>query len=150
MKLTEVLNPKQLVGDTKVPLWLLSPIAKAHWAIAQFCGMLKYGAWNWRATGIRVSTYLSAMQRHMDRYMSGERCDPIDNTHHMGNVMACAALILDAEAAGKLIDDRPPSVPVDEAYDEIMAAMKKLREKYADKTPRHFTIADTDGIKEAA
>jgi hypothetical protein len=143
-------NPKQAAGDTKVPLWLCSAIAKAHWALAQFAGLLKYGAWNWRIAGIQVSTYLSAMQRHIDRYAGGERLDPVDGTHHMGNVMACAALILDAEAAGKLIDDRPPIVDVAPTYDEVQKAMAVLRAAYKDKDPRHFTIADTQPIEKAA
>jgi hypothetical protein len=39
-------NPKDAVAVAKIPLWLLSPFAKAHWALAQFAGMCKYGAWN--------------------------------------------------------------------------------------------------------
>lgn len=137
-------NPKDSIGDKKVPLALLSPIAKAHWAAAQFSGMVKYGAWNWRAAGIRASVYLSAAQRHLDAYLSGERYDPIDGTHHLGNLMACAAILLDAEAAGKVTDDRPPSVGIRSTYAEVEAAMQRMREQYADKAPRHYTIADTE------
>jgi hypothetical protein len=136
-------NPKDLIGDKKLPLWLLSPIAKAHWALAQFCGMIKYGAWNWRAAGVRKSVYLSAIQRHFDGYLSGETYDPADGTHHLGNIMACCAILLDAEAAGKITDDRPPSVDMRPTYAECETLMATLREKYADKLPRHFTIADT-------
>src|ERR1700674_131625 len=102
-------NPKDAVASNRIPLWLLSPIAKAHWALAQFAGMLKYGAWNWRSTGVRSSAYTSALSRHIDAYISGEEFDPVDGTKHLGNIMACAAILLDAEAAGKLTDDRPPS-----------------------------------------
>lgn len=138
-------NPKDELGDKKVPLWLCSPIAKAHWALAQFCGRIKYGAWNWRIAGVRSSIYLSAAQRHLDAYMSGERLDPVDGTHHLGNLMACAAILLDAEAAGKLIDDRPPSVGVRPAYAEVEATMARLREQYKEHAPRHYTIEDTEG-----
>lgn len=143
-------NPKDGIGDKKVPLWLLSPIAKAHWALGQFSGLMKYGAWNWRIAGVRTSVYLSAMERHMDKYKSGERYDAVDGTHHLGNIMACCAILLDAEAANKLNDDRPPSVGVQPAYSECEAMMAKLREQYADylpggsKAPRHYTIADTE------
>ena len=136
-------NPKDAIGDRKVPLALLSPVAKAHWSAAQFAGMVKYGAWNWRAAGIRTSVYLSAAQRHLDAYLSGERYDPIDGTHHLGNLMACAAILLDAEAAGKVTDDRPPSVDIRGAYTEVEAVMQQIRERYAEKAPRHYTIADT-------
>lgn len=140
-------NPKDAIGDTKVPLVLLSPIAKAHWSSAQHAGMVKYGSWNWRAAGVRASVYLSALQRHFDAYLSGEDCDPVDGTHHLGNIMACAAILLDAMAAGKLTDDRPPSVGVREVYARVEALMRQHKEAYADRAPKHFTIADTETQK---
>lgn len=132
-------NPKDAAAIAKVPLWLLSPIAKAHWALAQFAGFVKYQGWNWREAGIRNSVYLSAMQRHMDAYMSGEELDPIDGTHHLGNIMACAAIILDAKAAGKLNDDRPPVVDIRETYSMVELQMPKLKELYKDKPQGTFT-----------
>jgi hypothetical protein len=135
-------NPKDAIGDKKLPLWLCSPVAKIHWALAQFAGLIKYGAWNWRAAGIRKSIYLSAMQRHMDAYLSGEEFDPVDGTHHLGNIMACCAIILDAEAAGKCTDDRPPIVSHRPTLEWGEGLMAKLREQYPDKSPKHYTITD--------
>jgi hypothetical protein len=140
---TKDTNPKDAIGDKKIPLWLLSPIGSMHWAIAQFAGLIKYGAWNWRVAGVRSSIYVSAMRRHLDAYVSGEEFDPVDGSHHLGNIMACAAILLDAQAAGKLIDDRPPSVSLRASYAWGESIMAKLREQYIDKTPRHYTIADT-------
>ncbi len=137
-------NPKDAIGAKKPPLSICSPIAKAHWALAQFAGMVKYGAWNWRSAGVRTSIYLDAMERHIDAYKSGEELDPIDQTHHLGNIMACAAILLDAKEAGKLTDDRPPSVSVRRAYAFVEAGMARIRALYKDSTPRHFTIADTE------
>lgn len=137
-------NPKDLIGDKKVPMWLLSPIAKAYWAVAQFVGMTKYGAWNWRSAGVRASVYLSAMQRHMDAYMSGEEVDPIDQTPHLGHIMACAAILIDAKAAGKLTDDRPPSVSLRPAFKEVEEMMEIARKNYGHMTPKHYTIKDTE------
>lgn len=137
-------NPKDAIGATKVPLSLLSPIAKAAWALAQFCGMTKYGAWNWRKAGVRMSIYLDAIDRHRDGLLSGEWYDPVDGTAHLGNIMACCAIILDAHAAGKLIDDRPPSVDMRPMYAEVEARMPVLRRKYEHCKPRHYTIADTE------
>lgn len=142
---TKASNPKDVIGDTKLPLWLLSAVAKAHWALAQFAGMLKYGAWNWREAGVRYSVYLSAMLRHIDGIASGETVDPIDGTDHLGNIMACAAIILDARAAGKLIDDRPPCVDHRPVYKELEALMAKLRVQYADRNPTHHTIGGPTG-----
>lgn len=138
-------NPKDAIGDTKVPLWLLSPVAKAQWSLAQYAGMTKYGAWNWRKAGIRTSVYLSALERHLEAYKGGEQCDPVDGTHHLGNIMACAAIILDAEAAGKLTDDRPPSVEFRNTFEQVQKQMAVLKEKYKDMNPVHYTIKDTDG-----
>jgi hypothetical protein len=137
-------NPKDAAAVDRIPLWTLSPIAKAHWALAQFAGLLKYGSWNWRVAGVRSSVYLSALQRHLDAYTSGEETDPIDGTHHLGNIMACAAILLDAREAGKLTDDRPPSVSLRGAYASLQGLAKRLIAQYADRAPRHFTIADTE------
>lgn len=139
---TKLSNPKDAAGDSKVPLWLLSPIAKAKWALAQFAGMVKYGAWNWRVAGVRASTYSSAIQRHHDGWLSGEEFDPDDGTDHLANIMACCSLLIEAKAAGKLTDDRPPRVTHRAAYAEVQAQMAVLRKKYADKMPKHYTIED--------
>lgn len=139
---TKASNPKDSIGDTKVPLWLLSPIAKAHWALGQYAGMLKYGAWNWRKAGVRTSVYLSAMERHLEAYKSGEQHDPVDGSHHLGNIMACCAILLDADAAGMLTDDRPPSVGIRDTFKFVEHVMAKLKHQYADKNPKHYTIKD--------
>lgn len=135
-------NPKEAIGDKKVPMWLCSAIAKAHWAAAQFAGLMKYGAWNWRVAGVRTSTYISAMLRHIDRYANGERLDPVDGTHHLGNIMACAAILLEAEYLKKLNDDRSPQADLGDAFAEVEAIMARLKVQYADKNPHHHTILD--------
>lgn len=139
-------NPKDAVASAKLPLWLLSPIAKAHWAVAQAVGMVKYGAWNWRVSGVRNSIYLSAIQRHFDRYLSGQDYDPVDGQHNLGAIMACCAIILDAEEAGKLNDDRPPSVALQRTYDQMEAVFKQAidRANAAKLNPVHHTIKDTN------
>lgn len=137
-------NPKDQQAASKIPLSLCSPIAEAKWALAQFAGLTKYGAWNWRIAGVRSSVYLSAAKRHLAAYLSGEEVDPTDGTDHRGNVMACMAILIDAEAAGKLIDDRPPSVCLRPTYAQCEALMAQLCAQYADKNPRHYTIADTE------
>jgi len=132
-------NPKDAIGVLKVPLHMLSPVAKAQWALAQFVGNAKYGLANWRAAGVRSTVYLSAMQRHMDAYLSGEEFDPVDGTHHLGNVMACCAIILDAQAYGSLVDDRPMFVDIRPTYAQVEAQMKVIAEKYKDVKPTHYT-----------
>lgn len=139
-------NPKDAIGSMKAPLHLLSPIAELHWAHAQFVGNVKYGAWNFRAGGARVSVYIAAAKRHLAAYISGEEFDPVDGTHHLGNVMACMAIIFEAQACGKLTDDRPPSVTHRRALEYVEGQMKRVVEQYRDKDPRHFTIDDTEEL----
>lgn len=141
---TKASNPKDAIGDKKVPLALLSPIAKAYWSVAQFVGMVKYGAWNWRKAGVRSSVYISAIQRHIDAYASGEEVDPIDQTPHLGHIMACCAILIDAKAAGKLTDDRPPSVNLRNAYADVEVMMEVAKKNYGHMNPHHYTIAETE------
>jgi hypothetical protein len=143
---TKDTNPKDAIGDKKAPLHLCSPIAMLHWALAQFAGLLKYGAWNWRPSGVRASVYIAAIKRHTDAYTSGERLDPVDGSHHLGNVMACCAILLEAEAAGNLVDDRPPVVSHRSTLEFVEKQMEVLRTQYADRAPRHYTIADKDHL----
>lgn len=139
---TKDTNPKDAIADKKAPLHLLSPIAMLHWSLAQFAGLLKYGAWNWRPSGVRASVYIAAMKRHIDAYNSGEQFDPVDGSHHLGNVMACCAILLEAEAAGNLTDDRPPVVSHRSTLEFVEKQMEVLRAQYADRAPRHYAIAD--------
>lgn len=135
-------NPKDAIGLTKVPLHLLSPIVKAYASIAHYLGNVKYGAWNWRAGGARASVYVSALHRHVDRWWAGEEFDPADGTPHLANALCCLNIIIESKYDGKLIDDRPPSIDVDRAYQMVEELMPKIREKYKDLDPKHWTIAD--------
>ena len=135
-------NPKDAIGSTKVPLHLVSPIAKAFAAIGHFLGNVKYGAWNWRAGGARASVYRAALERHMDRWWSGEELDPVDGTPHLANALCCINILIETQYAGNMIDDRPPKVDVARAYEMVEDLMPKIRERYADKSPKDWTIAD--------
>lgn len=139
-------NPKDAIATDKLPLHLVSPIVKAYQAIAHYLGNVKYGAWNWRAAGARASVYRSALERHIDAWWEGEDIDPTDGTPHLANALACLNILIDAKHSGKLIDDRPPSRAGELAVvrREFEALMPKIRERYADKNPKHYTIADTD------
>ncbi len=146
---TKDTNPKDAAAVARVPLSIIPPVAKAHCAMAFFAGRLKYGSWNYLVAGVKASVYLDAAQRHLDAYNSGEELDPVDETHHLGNVMACCAILLAAKAAGKLVDDRPPSVGIRSAYTALEALAGKLAAKYGDRNPRHYTIADSAKDRDA-
>ncbi len=137
-------NPKDAVGISKLPMNLVSPIVKSYQAIAQFLGMVKYGAWNWRHGGARASIYKAALDRHIDAWWEGEELDPADGTPHLANALACISILIDAKHAGQLIDDRPPSNHQELARVrvEFEAMMVRIREQYKDMQPHHFTIAE--------
>lgn len=140
-------NPKDAIAGDKLPLHLVSPIVKAYQAISHFLGNVKYGAWNYRAGGARASVYKSALERHVDAWWEGEDYDPVDDTPHLANALACLNILIEAKHSQNLVDDRPPSRRDQLAAlrAEFEALMPRIRARYADKDPRHFTIADTEG-----
>lgn len=139
-------NPKDSVATYKIPMSLVSPIARLYQAIAHYLGNVKYGAHNFRAGGARASVYVSALHRHIDSWWEGQDNDPIDGTPHLANAIACINILIDAKHSGKLVDDRPPSRISEymRMRDEFEALMQKIHERYKDRDPRHYTIADTD------
>ena len=101
-------NPKTAQGVLKVPLHLVPPSAAHYLALAFKDGAAKYGPYNWRLKGVSASVYVSAARRHMDAFWDGEDLSPDALVHHLGHVMACCAILLDAASVGMLNDDRPP------------------------------------------
>lgn len=137
-------NPKDGIGVTKVPLHLVSGVVKAYQAIAHYLGNVKYGAWNYRACGARASVYRAGLERHMDKWWEGEELDPADGTPHLANALACINILIECSEGGNLVDDRPPSRDLNPLYARVEGMMQNIREKYADKNPKHYTIADND------
>ena len=146
---TKKSNPKDIIGSTKLPLSLLSGIAKIEWCLAQLEGALKYGTWNWRDAGVRTSIYLDALERHLEKFKNGEDRDPVTRAHHLGSIMACAAIILDADSVGKLTDDRPPRAPAAQLIDDAQKRVIHLLTLYGDEKPRNFTIEDSQWAPES-
>lgn len=137
-------NPKDRIGSNKLPLDLIPYTAQAHQALAHLDGAMKYGTWNWRIAGVRSSIYIAAVLRHVKRWEEGEECDAESGVHNLGHAIACLNILLDAQQVGKLVDDRPPSMPCVGAFqDDMNAEAKRIKERHADKAPYHFTIKDT-------
>lgn len=141
---TKDTNPKDAIGSTKLPMHLIPGTAKAVMAIAFLEGALKYGKYNWRVAGVRASIYADAMERHLEKWKNGEDCDPDTNVPHLGSIMACAAILIDAAICGKLTDDRPPEAPVSQQIDMLAEHVLYLQDLYADENPHQFTIEDTE------
>lgn len=103
------LDPKAVPGSKKIQVHLVPPSLIQAAANAYEQGAIKYGAYNWRESDeVRVSTYVAAAIRHLQAFQDGENMVP-DNpkAHHLGAVIASIGIIIDATAAGTLIDDRP-------------------------------------------
>lgn len=110
--MTASVNPKDAVGQKKAPLHLLPVAALAAEAAAFRDGVHKYGAANWRVSGVQASIYIAAALRHISLwYDGGEDVASDSKVKHLGHARACLGIVLDAEACGTLTDDRPPAVP---------------------------------------
>jgi hypothetical protein len=137
-------NPKQGVGSTQLPVGLVSPLLKAHIALAKHNGRGKYGLANFIGTEVLMSIYLDAIERHLDKLKMGEKFDPVDGVSHIGAIGASLDIILCAETAGTLIDDRPRSDGQLEAYYGLTPMVKKLTELHAKKHPYHYYARNKD------
>lgn len=100
-------NPKDRIGASKVDFSLIPTSAKIELALALMDGATKYGAYNWRVEPIQARTYISAAERHLEDFKESEEFDPVSLCHHLGHLMACAAILIDAIQQHTLVDDRP-------------------------------------------
>jgi hypothetical protein len=139
-------NPKDAIARAKVPLHLWPIAATMYGCWALFCGKTKYGSLNWRATPVLASVYYGALLRHAGRWWEGEDLDPDDGTPHLGNALACLAILIDAHVSGTLIDDRQfNGAGVIASLSSFNHLAPTLEAKYAEKNPKHYTIQDNAG-----
>ena len=139
-------NSKDAIGSGKLPLHLWPATATAMGCVGLANGALKYGRSNFREFGVRASIYVDACKRHIDAWFEGEEVDPDDGVPHLSAALACLAIIVDAEAAGKLNDDRNVQGGYRALVDRLTAHIPRLKTLHADKAPKHFTIADNEGV----
>ena len=134
-------NPKDVIAINKLPLHLWPETATAQGALGLLNGALKYGIVNWRKSGVRLSVYIDAFLRHGAAYAAGEEVDPDDGVPHLSAMLACLAIIVDARAHGKLVDDRcgGEASAFRRHVDELTAHVPRLKELHAAKSPVHYT-----------
>ena len=101
-------NPKDILATRKVALGLLPAAGRIYGALACAEGAKKYGPYNWRDKSVLISVYLDAIERHLLAIRDGEWKDPKSDIPHLGHIIAGAAIVLDANAVGKLVNDLPP------------------------------------------
>jgi hypothetical protein len=145
---TKATNPKDAIGGGKLPLDLVPDSLVAYAALSFLEGGLKYGKFNWRIAGVRVSIYIAAMRRHLMKYVNGEWADPQTRVPHLASVIACAGIILDAQLCNKLVDDRPPIHPTGEAIDGMIETIDHLKHLFDGHDPHQNTIEDSIWVPE--
>lgn len=102
-----------------------------------------------RSSPISASVYRGALDRHLKSWWNGEDKDPKTGVPHLASVIAGAAILLDAELAGKLMDDRPPKVPLGELMRDLEGEVARIRMMFAEHDPTHWTAANaTDAARQ--
>jgi len=99
-------NPKTAVGMTKPSTCRIPPVALLQLGAVMALGARKYGPFNWREKRVTTSVYADAIMRHFLAYLDGETADPESGEHPLAHVMACCAILIDAESLNTLNDDR--------------------------------------------
>ena len=135
-------NPKTIHGAAKLPLHLVPAAGVIHEAAAFADGAAKYGPYNWRERRVSTTTYIAAAKRHLEAWFNGEEydtapgeeydpvsgemraCDFGSGVHHLGHARACLGIILDAQCAGTLNDDRPPKAPIADLMHTLTRAIE--------------------------
>jgi len=133
-------NPKDLIGSNKLPLHLWPTTASALGCLGLLDGALKYGRSNFRRIGIRASVYYDACRRHLDKWFEGEDTDRDSGLPHLAHALACIAIIVDADAAGKMNDDRMTPGGYLKMVESLTPHVRRLRAMHAGKNPIHYTI----------
>lgn len=107
MKAVPDTNPKSRFGTSKPGISSIPPVALLHCGRAMDDGVQKYGLTNWREHQVSASVYYDAAFRHLASWWDGEQLAADSKVHHLGHVMACCAILLDAEHTNSLNNDRP-------------------------------------------
>lgn len=100
-------NPKAIYGRAKPSLGLFPSAALIECAEVFQSGANKYGLANWRKDPVESMTYVHAALRHIFKWVDGQDVDEESGSHELAHAIACLAILIDAEAVYRLIDDRP-------------------------------------------
>jgi len=129
---TKNTNPKDACGIKKVPSWFIPTRPLLMVGLAMMEGARKYGAFNWRKAGVRMSVYYDAIKRHLDSWKEGEDIDPDSEVHHLIKAAACCFVVMDSILMGNCTDDRPIRYPNGLNIKDLNEIAAKLIEKYPD------------------
>lgn len=143
--MNDTFNPKDAAGRAKLPLHLWPTTASAAGCLGFREGELKYGRNNFRGADVAASVYVAAAKRHIDAWFEGEDNTADYGTPHLGNALACLAILVDAQVNGSLIDDRNFTREPG-AYEDFVAEMTRISAQLTSKLghmrPKHWDRRD--------
>jgi hypothetical protein len=99
------MQPAFKLDQGKEPMALLSPEALIQLTKVLEFGAKKYSANGWR-TGMSYTRILSALLRHVFRYLAGETVDPETGLSHIAHAMCNCMFLLEYEKSHPEFDDR--------------------------------------------
>lgn len=137
-------NPKDDVATSRLDLSLFPATARAYGALAMTEGDLKYGGFNYRTAGVRVSIYYAAANRHLDKWFNGEWADSKTQVPHLASALACISVIIDGIECGNVTDDRPPTCDVASLLDDMEDKVKHLQKLFPDGPGRHTATQNNE------
>ena len=82
-----------------------------------------------------------AAMRHLMSWWEGEDTDPDSGMSHVTKAITSLVVLRDAMIQGMCTDDRPPRSA--EFYARLNTLAAEVLARHADKSPRHYTIADS-------
>lgn len=134
-------NPKDAIGIRKAPMSTVPAAVLAEVGVAMLEGACKYGRSNFRIAGVRASVYYDATMRHLMSWWEGEDTDPDSGMSHVTKAITSLVVLRDAMIQDMCTDDRPPRSA--EFYARLNTLAAEVLARHADKSPRHYTIADS-------
>lgn len=140
MSETKATNPKDLVGSTKIPMYLWPNTATIYGCLALFDGAGKYGRSNYRVLGVKSSVYYSALRRHLDSWFEGEDCASDSGLPHLAHALADLAILVEATEMGILIDDRMYPGAFNEMLKKYEPMVQKIIDRHANKQVVHYDL----------
>lgn len=151
---TKATNPKDGAANGRVPLHLVPDTLVLYAAMAFAEGDSKYIGYNFRVAGVRAMVYVSALRRHLMRYVNGEWADKKTGVPHLASVAACVSILIDGHVVGNIVDDRPPAVDLDNEVAEaerVIAHVYKMNKAIRDASPvKEYTAISTETELELA
>ncbi len=128
----EVVNPKDSVGSQKAGTFALPRQVIQECGVAMQEGACKYGSHNYRASKIRASVYIDALDRHVGDWIEGEDIDPDSGLSHITKAITTLMVMRDAMLQGMLVDDRPPAAADTERRPTLNAIAKLVTDRHPD------------------